>query len=253
MPERLFNHNISRNRGRRSLSNVVNGRTIFREHLDKLRFAAAALAVLLATGQAALGADQPAKTRIAVVDVRKLESEFNEFQQRQKELQALQQQYTQTLQLLAEYAFLPKESFDEMVAIARLPQPWPQEKQKRAEDLRNISTDKEKQYLALRSKTNRSAEEEDQFKTLQELAQAREADLRQLEQQFARELMKRQDELRAQLTAKVQSAIEAVAKQKGYDIVLDREAVFFGGEDITADVLAILNAQKSGEQQEKGK
>ncbi len=229
-----------RNRNRCELSNPTS-RQIRRGDLDKMRsaaIAAALLAALVVAGSVSLAAD---KLRVAKVNIDKLQREYKELQAKEQELAKLRQRNAAILQLLAQYTFLPKESFDEMVAIARLPRPWPQDKQKRAEELKKISTEKEKQYLALRAKTNRSPQEEDQFKTLQELVQARNADLRQIEQQLYQEFVKRQKELQQELLAKVRAAIEKVAKEKKYDLVLDDVAVFFGGEDITDAVLAELN------------
>jgi Skp family chaperone for outer membrane proteins len=198
--------------------------------------------------------------RIAKVDLGELQKQFITLQQKQQELDQARQRNADLLQTLSQYLFLPQESFREMMGIARLPKPWPEEKQKRAEELARISEEKEKQFLALRAKTSRSPEEEDQFKTLQELAEARDADLRQFEQQLLQELLSRQRELQQQLLEQVRSAIAQVAKEKKYDLVLDSEVLLFGGDDITDSVVAILNkgqpaaAQKGpgGEQPQGG-
>ena len=218
-------------------------RTFRLGNLDKMRLAVTAVALVVASMGVRCPALAADKLRIAIVDIDRLQREYKELQARQQDLTKLKQQMTEMLQLLSQYSFLPKESFDEMVAIARLPKPWPADKQKRADELKRISTEKEKQYLALRAKTNRTPQEEDQFKTLQELARAREADLRRLEQQLYQELVKKQRQLQQALLAKVRAAIEKVAKAKKYDLVLDNAVVLFGGEDITDAVLQELNKQ----------
>jgi hypothetical protein len=46
----------------------------------------------------------------------------------------------------------------------------------------------------------------------------------------------------------VQQAIEATAEEGGYEVVLDADMVFFGGEDITDAVLEHLNDEITGDQ-----
>ena len=92
------------------------------------------------------------------------------------------------------------------------------------------------------------------------MSRARQEDMRQLEQSFLQELLNRQRELQQQLLSHVQQTIQAVAKQMKYDYVFDKSVVFFGGDDITEEVLKALNAPtpaggtqpKPGEQGDKG-
>jgi outer membrane protein len=48
-------------------------------------------------------------------------------------------------------------------------------------------------------------------------------------------------ELSAKLKRQIEAAIQDVAKAKGYSVVVDKQVVLFGGEDITDDVLKKLN------------
>jgi outer membrane protein len=47
-------------------------------------------------------------------------------------------------------------------------------------------------------------------------------------------------ELEAQLQAEVDQAVQAVAKDKGIALVVDRDVVRYGGEDISAEVISRL-------------
>ena len=48
------------------------------------------------------------------------------------------------------------------------------------------------------------------------------------------------DELREEFSTEIAKAVEQVAKDKDYDVVLDKDEVRFGGVDITSDVLKEL-------------
>jgi Skp family chaperone for outer membrane proteins len=193
--------------------------------------------------------DGPQQPRIAVVDVERIEKEYKDLRAKQEELDASRARSAGILEEVSQYTFLSAELFKEIVAIASLPKPWPEDKAKRAEELKKISEEKEKEFLALRANTARTAEEEDRFKTLQELVQTREGDLRQLENSFLQDLLNRQRELQTQLLGRVRETIAQVAKEKKYDFVFDSAVVFFGGDDITSDVLNALNKAEPASQE----
>jgi len=218
-----------------------------------------ATALVLVLVGPALGQAPAAAPRIAIVDVERLEKEYKALKDKQGELEKLRGRDSEILQEVSQYSFLSAELFKEVIAIASLPRPWPEDKAARAAELRKISEDKEKEFLGLRANTQRSPEQEDRFKELQDLVQAREADMRQLEQGFLQELLNHQRQLQTELLAHVRETIRTVAKDKKYDFVFDNSIVFFGGDDITEDVLQVLNAEpasqeppKTGEQGETG-
>ena len=59
--------------------------------------------------------------------------------------------------------------------------------------------------------------------------------------QFNRRLAAKQQELFAALFARAQTAIAAVAANKGLNVVVDKAIVIYGGLDITKDVLDVIN------------
>lgn len=185
-------------------------------------------------------AQAPAGLKIGVVNADRLFQEYPVTAEKQKDLEAMRRSAVELLQSLTQYTFLPAETFAEVVGILRLPRPLPKDKQDRLDALLKLSTDKDQEFRNLRAKTNRTPEEEDKFRTLQDLVEARQQDLQALEQQLVDEILAKQQEYKTQLLAQVREAIVAVAREKGYDLVLDSFGVLYGGEDVTDAVLAVL-------------
>ncbi|WP_182187262.1 OmpH family outer membrane protein [Pectinatus frisingensis] len=66
---------------------------------------------------------------------------------------------------------------------------------------------------------------------------------KELFDQLNQKLSDRQNELIKPIRDNIQKAVEAVAKEKGLDYVIDASVAIYGAEDITKDVIAKVNAQ----------
>lgn len=206
-----------------------------------LAFAALYGFILLAAGYS-----QTAELKIAVVDIDQISGQYKELLDRQQELNKWVQEKKDFLNELQDFMFLSAEEFQEMARLLQIPKAqWTEEQKKRESELRNISANNEKKYLDLQAKPNRTAEEQNQFNTLREMFLARDRDLKALSSTFDQQLKKQREEIQGKLVGNVRAAIEAVAKAKGYQLVLDKSAVYFVTapvEDITSEVLKSLNS-----------
>lgn len=97
----------------------------------------------------------------------------------------------------------------------------------------NMRMDKSKQLDAAREKKATEAELKKMLEQFQKDLSEREQQGNDLEDKKKREL----DDLSAKFRVKVDDAIKAVAKDKKLDVVVAKEAVLFGGIDITDDVI----------------
>lgn len=66
-------------------------------------------------------------------------------------------------------------------------------------------------------------------------------ELKTLHNKYMGELQTIEKKFVQTLKAKISTAIEEVAQKKGYSMVFEKEAVYFGGTDITEDVIKHLN------------
>lgn len=69
--------------------------------------------------------------------------------------------------------------------------------------------------------------------------------LQETYQTLSEQLQTKQADVLKKLNDKISAAINDVAAAKGFDMVVERNLVFFGGTDITDEVLAKLNGGKS--------
>jgi outer membrane protein len=67
------------------------------------------------------------------------------------------------------------------------------------------------------------------------------AEIKEMHQEYLRQLQVIEKEKVKDLKAKINESIQALAKKKGFDLVLEKEAVYFGGADITEMVIKELN------------
>ena len=78
---------------------------------------------------------------------------------------------------------------------------------------------------------------EDELKKMQEKFQKELEDLRKKAQEASEKKQKDLEEMSNKLKTQVEDAIKDVAKDKKLEVVVDKQAVLFGGMDITDDVI----------------
>jgi len=81
---------------------------------------------------------------------------------------------------------------------------------------------------------------------MQEELEEKAADLSQQEQEelleeYQYRLAMREQELIAEVVAKIEDIVEEVALERGVDVVLESQNVIFGGQDLTSAVLEKIN------------
>ncbi len=205
-----------------------------------------AISILLLTGLAAIWGQEgepqpPAAARVAFVDISVVSSEYQALQKKDAELNAWLTGRHDYLVSLQDYIFLSEDNFNEVLAIVDQPKPIPDDKLKRLEELAAFSLQKEQLYRDLESKSPRTTEEADQFSTLREGLIARQQQLAQLEATINQQYQERVTTARDELMSNVEKVIAQYAQENGYDIVLDRAFVLYGGDDITRAIIDKLN------------
>jgi outer membrane protein len=86
----------------------------------------------------------------------------------------------------------------------------------------------------------------DQSQAMTDERDAKMIEFRSLQQVLQQRLQQSQEELQATMSPKLEKAVTDLAKEKGYDLVLVKQAVLFSSAsvDITSDVTKQINRMK---------
>ena len=199
---------------------------------------ACALVAALATP---LACAQERAPRLGIVDMAKVLSTYKEFQESDRQykdfLRERQGQYAEraTLRLLRPGELKEYQNLKAVTA--------PTEEQKsRMEQLRAVAETRETELRSLLSEANPTDEQKTRRAELQDLARKSDPELEELRKRMNDEVDQRNKELSDTLNRKIEAALAVVARDKRLDFVLAKDAVLWGGVDITDDLLAKLNA-----------
>lgn len=204
-----------------------------------------AVAVLTVLGAASWSGifaqnQSPAGFNFAVIDLKKTVDNYTETAKAQQELAALDKTLRDTYDNKEAGRFLDDNERKELETLQAVANPSAEQK-KRLDELVQMNNARAQTFRGLQLNPNRTASEEQEYKTLQARSDKMDKELDELADRLQEQLRKKQEEIGNKLNESIQKAINTVATQKSIPAVFDKTAVLFGGQDITDDVLAVLN------------
>jgi len=197
------------------------------------------LAIIVASGSFAQ--DTAADVRIAVVSLSRVQANYERLRSQEQDLGRWLEGRRSFHDRLTAFVFLPKKDFEKALDLVHRQEPLSDEDREQLEELRRISDRNETRFSELRAKTDRTTEETTEFNGLQDMYDASAETLQGVQQSIMNELGDRRQTALTDLMDTVERAIAETAQAGGYTVVLDAEMVFYGGDDITDDVLERLN------------
>ncbi len=202
--------------------------------------------------EAAAKPDKPATgpSKIAIVDLDAVSEDYQELIPKQNELREWAQARSMHIERLKNYTFLSQKDFDEVAELLKTPPAkWTEAQRNREEELRKVSDQKEKLFLDLQAKTDRTAEESDQFNSLAETRDGRRADIARRAVEIEKEYIGKRADVQGELVNSVRDIIIEVAEDQNYDLVLDSAMVFYSSSrvaDLTQTIIDRLNKPAGG-------
>ena len=194
----------------------------------------------------------PTALRVAVVDIVGVGDEYQALQDKGAELEAWRTARLQHLKSLQDYVFLSETHFNEVIEILNASAPLPEEKQARLDELLGLSEQNRGLYLELEAKFPRTTEETEKFSMLQQNFSLRQQQLMQLENSIYDEYQQQVTAAREHFMGNVEEAVTQCAQENGYDLVLDRAVVIYGGVNITSAIIDRLNPPAASADEEAG-
>ena len=204
------------------------------------KFFVAAIVVVMLVGATGSAPAQDEGFKVGVVSIDRVQQEYVDLQSEQQDLEKWLGAQRGFFNALTDYIFLSSENFDEARTLLKKTEPSDEEKARLAE-LRTISDDKDGRFRELGAKTERTAQEEDEYNSLHDIFKARTLALDEMWRKTLAELSGLRETAVKTLMDKVKEAIAVEAQAQGMSLVVDADATFFGGTDITEDVLKRLN------------
>jgi outer membrane protein len=206
-----------------------------------LGLVAAGLLLTLVVATAGFAAVPIPAGTVGMVDTGRIGQEYKVMQKLGEDYQAFQKEQSDKLQLRTKTRMLNEAEQREYLDLAQLAAPT-EDNKKRITALDALVSTREQRRTDLDGNKSRTPAEQKEYDDLNKLRQARTDELNKLQSDAHQLIMDTQKKLQKLVTDGVDSAIKAVAEQKKLTLVLPKDAVLFGGTNITDEVLAKLNA-----------
>lgn len=207
-----------------------------------------ALGALLAIALAipVLAAEKPASGLVfGTADADVLFRDYAKRQQLYSELDALKAKLEGQLELRNSNRLLTDDEFKQLADLQAKPQKTDAE-QKKIDELLATSKQRDQDLQALQQKADATDADKGQRTELENRLKTVQAGLQDNKTKFEDELNKRLIETNKQVTEDIETAVSAVAKEKGLAVVFNKsfgaaQFVLYSSVDITPDVLKKLN------------
>jgi Skp family chaperone for outer membrane proteins len=199
------------------------------------------MSLLLAALVAPAAVAQEQALKLGVVDMAKVLDGYKAFKDADAEYKKLLSARQAQLQDRMAVRLLSEEELKEYQNVQAVVAPS-EEQKKRMEQLRAVAQTREDELTGLQRVASPTDEQKKRLTELQTLGDKSSQEISTLQQRLSDEINQRNKELSEQLNKKIEAALEAVAKEKRMDYILAKDAVLYGGRDLTDEVLAKLNA-----------
>jgi Skp family chaperone for outer membrane proteins len=189
-------------------------------------------------GSAATAADGDLK--IGIVDGEKVYTNAPRVKQYTEELNVLRQELAQKLDIRSQNMMLNDAEIQELITLKAKTPSSPAE-DARIKALEDTERSRDAEYKTLQGTKEPTADQKARLKELQDMQQHSKDTGNALAKDYDGQLQTKMQELNSKAEADVREAITKVASEKGVQMVFAKEAVLFGGTDISDDVIKNLD------------
>lgn len=197
-----------------------------------------AIATAAMLGTAVSAADDGQK--IGVVDVQRVLTDAPRVKQYKEELDVLRQSLSLKLEIRSQNLMLDENQIKELIDLKTKANATEQDKAK-IKELTDVEKQRDEELKKLQGTAQPDEQQKARQKELEGMLQRSRSTGEALEKDYSSQFQTRAQELDAKATADFQEAVNKVAEARGLTLVVAKEAVFFGGANITDDIIAKLD------------
>lgn len=197
------------------------------------------LAAVLMAASGVLAEKNPSAS-VGFVDMQQVVSGCNEYTSGMTDLQGQLQKYQGQLARIQQFGLLSDDERKEAETLSTTDKQTDAQKARLAE----LTANAQKYQDELKSLRQVASPDDTQKVRLNELSsRERKADDEQqtLYNSYSKDLNDKQQQLTASIQQKIDGAIITVGKEKSMSLVLDKAVVYYGGTDLTEEVLKVVN------------
>lgn len=197
-----------------------------------------ATAVLGMTVGAAFAADPPVK--VGIVDLNKVHSEAPKIKRYWDEINKLKDSLEAKLEVRIQNIYLSGNDIEELVLLKTKATPLTDAEKNRIKELEGKQDAMAKELATLEQTKDLTAEQNERMKALRDARKKSEDTGMSLTKTYDEQLKSKVQELDKKAETDLRDAINKAAADNKVTVVVAKEAVLFGGTDITADVIKKL-------------
>ena len=201
---------------------------------------AAAVVAAVFGGMAAEAADNQIK--IGVVDVQKMYRDAPRIKQYMEDLDKLRESLALKLEIRGQNTMLDGNEIKELIDLKTKENPAEADKA-RIKTLEDTERAKDAELKGLQENKELNEQQKARLQELQDMQKMSKDTLNAIAKDCEDQWQTKTQEFDAKAVADLREAINKVAQDKGFTVVLDKAAVFFGGTDLTDDVIARLDRE----------
>jgi Skp family chaperone for outer membrane proteins len=202
----------------------------------RVAWVAAAAMLLLAVGSACFAAD----VAIGTVDIAKVKKEAPRIQQFTRRLDQLAAELDLRLNTRTQNDLLTDEEIKELIDLKLKASPSDKEKA-RIKELADLSRGRDEELKKLQSVAQPTEEQKKRLAELTDMQKKNKALSDQMAKDYASQYQSEGISLSNKADSELREVVKKIAEKKKLAFVLDKDTVFYGGVDITSDVITGLS------------
>ena len=180
---------------------------------------------------------------IGVVDEDLIYSEAPKIKQYMSELDKMKEEFKTKLDIRSQTLMLTEAEINEIIDLKMKPKPTDQEKA-RITALESEGKKRDEELRSLIEVKDPNDQQKARLKELQDIQTKAKNSGQAIAEDYDKQWQAKVKELDGKALVDINAAIKEVAEAKNLTLVLSKVAVFYGGVDITQDVIQKLPAQK---------